>query len=229
MSGVFQNIDPPPPYHPASVNPPAFGAGGGHTCWVERGFNILEDARHSSVLYICKYLVDCLDNLKIKDDSAKWYAVIRACSCLCEFLAWNQACLKKMIFCARSCTLPQKKEYFTDLSPYLWTFKEPRNRFQGIDSKESVQGIDSANLCSLGGRYVKKCFRTRSARLGIDSWAPLKVYKFGLWVRKSINQTSPFLHTGWRVLCFVLSKKLDTRLVLEEVRFSKKCRDLDTG
>jgi hypothetical protein len=33
MSGVFRNIDPPPP-HP----PPAFGAGGGHTRWVERGW-----------------------------------------------------------------------------------------------------------------------------------------------------------------------------------------------
>jgi hypothetical protein len=39
MSGVFQNID---PFHlPSSV-------------W---GFSILEDARHSSVLYICKSLV----------------------------------------------------------------------------------------------------------------------------------------------------------------------------
>jgi hypothetical protein len=44
MSGVFQNV------------PPAFGAGGGHTRWVERGWgvNILEDTRHCSVLYICK-------------------------------------------------------------------------------------------------------------------------------------------------------------------------------
>jgi hypothetical protein len=40
MSGVFQNIDPPPP----TPSPPgecvpahAFGAGGGHTRWVERG------------------------------------------------------------------------------------------------------------------------------------------------------------------------------------------------
>jgi hypothetical protein len=51
MSGFFQNIDP----HPL----PAFGAVGGHTRWVERGWgvNILEDARHSSVLYICKYFV----------------------------------------------------------------------------------------------------------------------------------------------------------------------------
>jgi hypothetical protein len=39
--------------------PPAFGAGGGQTRWVERGwgFNILEDARHCSVLYIRKYFV----------------------------------------------------------------------------------------------------------------------------------------------------------------------------
>jgi hypothetical protein len=61
MSRVFQNIDPPPPHRPASVYPPAFGAGGGHTRWVERGVgggvNILEDARHCSVLYICKYFV----------------------------------------------------------------------------------------------------------------------------------------------------------------------------
>jgi hypothetical protein len=37
MSGVFQNIDPPPPQRPASVYPPAFGAGGGHTRWGVRG------------------------------------------------------------------------------------------------------------------------------------------------------------------------------------------------
>jgi hypothetical protein len=43
------------------VYPPFLGAGGGHTRWMERGLgggvNILEDARHSSVLYICKYFV----------------------------------------------------------------------------------------------------------------------------------------------------------------------------
>jgi hypothetical protein len=31
MSGFFQNIDPPP------LHRPAFGAGGGHTRWLERG------------------------------------------------------------------------------------------------------------------------------------------------------------------------------------------------
>ena len=44
MSGVFQNIDPQPPHTLA-------GWSGG---WE---VNILEDARHSSVLYICKYFV----------------------------------------------------------------------------------------------------------------------------------------------------------------------------
>ncbi len=59
MSGVFQNIDPPSPSPSGECVPPAFGAGGGHTRWVERGVgvNILEDAIHSSVLYICKYFV----------------------------------------------------------------------------------------------------------------------------------------------------------------------------
>jgi hypothetical protein len=57
MPGVFQNIDPPPPHRPASMCPPAFGAGEGYTRWVERGWgvNILGDARHCSVLYILKY------------------------------------------------------------------------------------------------------------------------------------------------------------------------------
>ncbi len=59
MSGVFRNIDLPPPHRPASVYPPVFGAGVGHTRWVERGWrvNSSEDARHCSVLYICKYFV----------------------------------------------------------------------------------------------------------------------------------------------------------------------------
>ncbi len=43
------------------VYPPACGAGGEHTRWVERGWgvNSSEDARHCSVLYkrVCKYFV----------------------------------------------------------------------------------------------------------------------------------------------------------------------------
>jgi hypothetical protein len=39
MSGVFQKYWPPTPHRPASVLPPrpAFGAGEGHTRWVEMG------------------------------------------------------------------------------------------------------------------------------------------------------------------------------------------------
>ncbi len=52
-------LTPPPPHRPASVYHRAFGAGGGHTRLVERGWgvNSSEDARHCSVLYICKYFV----------------------------------------------------------------------------------------------------------------------------------------------------------------------------
>ncbi len=52
-------LTPPSPHRPASVYPPAFGAGGGHTRWVERGWGVnkSEDARHCSVFYICKYFV----------------------------------------------------------------------------------------------------------------------------------------------------------------------------
>jgi hypothetical protein len=61
MPRVFQNIDPPPP---GKCVPPSFGAGGEDTLalavwrggW---GVNIfgMEDARQSSVLYICKNFV----------------------------------------------------------------------------------------------------------------------------------------------------------------------------
>ncbi len=52
MSGVFQNNDPfPPPTARRVCPPPAFGGEGGG--WVKSS----EDARHSSVLYICKYFV----------------------------------------------------------------------------------------------------------------------------------------------------------------------------
>ncbi len=59
MAGVFQNIEPPPPSPHGECVHPAFGAGGGHTSCGEGGggVNILEDARHSSVLYLCKYFV----------------------------------------------------------------------------------------------------------------------------------------------------------------------------
>jgi hypothetical protein len=59
MSVVFQNIDPHPPHRPASVYPPAFGAGGRTHSLGREGVGVKssEDARHCSVLYICKYFV----------------------------------------------------------------------------------------------------------------------------------------------------------------------------
>jgi hypothetical protein len=67
MAGVFQNIDPPPPDRPASVYPPPLVRGedtlaGWRGGW---GVNILEDARHSSVLYVCKYFVLMVIALKV--------------------------------------------------------------------------------------------------------------------------------------------------------------------
>jgi hypothetical protein len=59
MSGVFQNIDPPTPSRPGECDPPSFGAGVGHIRRAVRGWGVnnSEDARHCSVLYICKYFV----------------------------------------------------------------------------------------------------------------------------------------------------------------------------
>jgi hypothetical protein len=61
MAGVFQNIEPPPPPLAARrvYTPPPLLRGedtlaGRRGGW---GVNILEDARHCSVLYICKYFV----------------------------------------------------------------------------------------------------------------------------------------------------------------------------
>jgi hypothetical protein len=46
VSGVFQNIDPPPPLHPASVSSPAQKRRFGTHSPGGEGVNISEDARH---------------------------------------------------------------------------------------------------------------------------------------------------------------------------------------
>ena len=50
--------------------------------------------------------------------------------------------------------------------------RQAGNRFLG-----SLKGLQ---IRALGGQYVKKGLSYKPARLGIDSWAPSKVYKFGL-------------------------------------------------
>jgi hypothetical protein len=52
MSFGFQNIDPPPPSPPGGGRTHSPGGEGGG------GVNILEDARHSSVLYLYRILFD---------------------------------------------------------------------------------------------------------------------------------------------------------------------------
>jgi hypothetical protein len=62
MSGVFQNIDPHPPYRPASMYPPPLVRGkdtlaGLRGEWGGGGGQYFGRRRHSSVLYIRKYFV----------------------------------------------------------------------------------------------------------------------------------------------------------------------------
>jgi hypothetical protein len=64
MSGVFQNIDPPTSLIARRVCTPRLWCGGRDTLAGWRGWweeNILEDVRHSSVLYVCKYFVHGAD------------------------------------------------------------------------------------------------------------------------------------------------------------------------
>jgi hypothetical protein len=70
LSGVFRNIDPPPPDRPASVWGEDTLAG------VERGWgvNSSEDARHCSVLYICKYFVVSALSLSVNETSSHGYS-----------------------------------------------------------------------------------------------------------------------------------------------------------
>jgi hypothetical protein len=59
MSGVFQNIDPPIPVTAQRVCTPPLVRGEDTLAGWRGGWtvNILDDARHSSVLYACKYFV----------------------------------------------------------------------------------------------------------------------------------------------------------------------------
>jgi hypothetical protein len=90
MAGVFQNMTPHPPHRPASdYLPPlvrgedtlAGWRGGG---W---GVNILEDARHSSVLYVCKYfVVPPLSSAGLKSQRT---TTPPGCSTSCRKLRWS--------------------------------------------------------------------------------------------------------------------------------------------
>jgi len=58
MSGVFRNIDPPPLTARRVCTPPPFGAGGGHTRLVERGWGSIVRKTPDTALYsLCVYFV----------------------------------------------------------------------------------------------------------------------------------------------------------------------------
>ncbi len=63
MSGVFQDIDPPPLSPHGECVLPAFVACGGHTRWVERGvagqYFVRRQTQLCTLQYICKYFVVC--------------------------------------------------------------------------------------------------------------------------------------------------------------------------
>jgi hypothetical protein len=61
MSGVFRNIDPP---QPGECVPLAFGEGGGHTRWVEKGWGSIFWKTPDTALYVstlCGHLMSSLD------------------------------------------------------------------------------------------------------------------------------------------------------------------------
>jgi hypothetical protein len=51
MSGVFRNIDPPPPLRPASVYPRLWCGGIVHTRWVEKGWGSIVRKTPDTALY----------------------------------------------------------------------------------------------------------------------------------------------------------------------------------
>jgi hypothetical protein len=63
MSGVFQNIDPRPltVRRVCTPPPPAFGAGGGHTRWVERGWGSIFWKTPDTALYSTYVCTLCLN------------------------------------------------------------------------------------------------------------------------------------------------------------------------
>ncbi len=140
MSGVFQNIDPPPPTPPGERVPPRLWSGGRtHSLGGEEGGGSIFWKTPDTGLY-STYDVSTLWIVWTTWKSKTTAQIIRGYTHVQLFI-WlfdvNQRVRNKGIFCAHP---PAEKGYFTVVSPYLWTSKQPRNRFQGIDS---------ASLCNL--------------------------------------------------------------------------------
>jgi hypothetical protein len=67
MAGVFQNIASPPPLPPGDFVPPAFGAGGGHIRWVERGGGGSIFRKTSDTALYSTYASTLCHKVKIRD------------------------------------------------------------------------------------------------------------------------------------------------------------------
>jgi hypothetical protein len=95
MSCVFQNIDLPPP-PPGECVPPALVAGEGQTRRVERGpgVNILEDARHSSVIYLYQILF-VMDHFYHTSSSLQRFPLVTVSSSVNVILSVDEADLSK--------------------------------------------------------------------------------------------------------------------------------------
>ncbi len=70
MSGVFRNIDPPPPHRPASAYPPVLGAGGRtHSLGGERvGGSIVRKTPDTALYSLYMYLSTLWGYTYCKDD-----------------------------------------------------------------------------------------------------------------------------------------------------------------
>ncbi len=76
MAGVFRNNDPPPPHRPTSACvPPAFGAEGGHTRWVERGCGSIVRKTPDTVLYSIYVSTLCLPLMICRGFLGTWESV----------------------------------------------------------------------------------------------------------------------------------------------------------
>ncbi len=95
MSGVFQNIDPSPPGE-CVPPPPAFGAGGGHTRWVERGWGVNSSETPDTALYSMYVSTLCFSHKASKE---RTYNLLNLC--IFSFLLFSVSRVHECTFSLR--------------------------------------------------------------------------------------------------------------------------------
>ncbi len=118
-----------------------------------------------------RLFIYCLHGLQIKDDSAKWYAAIRTCSCLWISGVKPSVFFEIMWFSAPAHLPAEKRVLNSSESVFVNVYgaqesilrkKIRRNRFH-----ESIPPTYVAWRAGTSNRVF-----VPAARLGIDSWAP---------------------------------------------------------